>query len=295
MSSQLSHFRIDASADDRTTVWIDVVGRPVNVLWEPVFDDLELLLGEVGHSIPVSKPLVLRSGKPTGFAVGADLKRIAMIESDADIKAFLERGQRVYDRLSRLPMPTVAVIEAACLGGGLELAMACRYRFVADTPRIQLGMPETKLGLIPGWGGTQRLVRLVGIEKGLEMLVKGDSVHVQNAIELGLADASARPEELEQNLNEFLGGLSSTPPRRFETESPKLKEPALNLAAFASFVPTLGSLTPSQLAVVRAVEQGLRISFQAGLDAERNQFFALLMSPDVRTALDRFTNRSSKA
>jgi 3-hydroxyacyl-CoA dehydrogenase / enoyl-CoA hydratase / 3-hydroxybutyryl-CoA epimerase len=295
MSIELTHFRIDSSADNRTTVWIDVAGRPVNVLWESVFDDLELLFNEVGHSVPGNKPLVLRSGKPTGFAVGADLKRIAMIEFDAEIKAFLERGQRLYDRLSRLPMPTVALIEAACLGGGLELAMACRYRFLTDTPRIQLGMPETKLGLIPGWGGTQRLVRLVGIEKALEMLVKGDPVNVRTAIEIGLADASCRPEELEPCLNEFLSGLSSKPPRRFETESPKLKEPTENLAAIAAFVPTLGTLTPSQLAVVRAVEQGLRLSFQAGLDAERNQFFALLMSPDVRTALDRFTNRSSKA
>ena len=197
MSIELTHFRIDSSADNRTTVWIDVAGRPVNVLWESVFDDLEILLNEVGRSVPGNKPLVLRSGKPTGFAVGADLKRIAMIESDAEIKAFLERGQRLYDRLSRLPMPTVALIEAACLGGGLELAMACRYRFLIDTPRIQLGMPETKLGLIPGWGGTQRLVRLVGIDKGLEMLVKGDPVNVQTAIKIGLADASCRPAELE--------------------------------------------------------------------------------------------------
>ncbi len=295
MNIPLTHFRLDLSADHCTVLSMDVAGRSVNVFWEPVFDDLERVLDEVGRSISNVRPLVVRSAKPNGFAAGADLKRIAAIKSDNEVKEFLERGQILFNRLSKLPMPTVAVIEGVCLGGGLEFAMSCRYRFVAETPRIQIGMPETKLGLIPGWGGTQRLVRLVGIENGIAMLVRGNALDAQSAVAIGLADGSAPPDKLVQALEAFLVEIASAPLRNFELQSPKIGDMDANLSQVAVVVSTLGELSVSQQAVVNAVTQGLTISFQSGLDAERNPFFALLSSEEVRASLDRFINRTAKA
>jgi 3-hydroxyacyl-CoA dehydrogenase/enoyl-CoA hydratase/3-hydroxybutyryl-CoA epimerase len=295
MNTALTHFRIERKENDRLVVWLDVAGRSVNVLWEPVFDDLEKVLVEIESSIADTRAVILRSGKANGFAVGADLKRIWAVQSDEEIQAFLQRGQQLYDRWSRLAVPTIAVLESTCLGGGLEFAMACRYRLIVDAPRLQVGMPETKLGLIPGWGGTQRFVRLIGLESGLAMLISGDSVDAQAATQLGLADRIVSADVLQGELDSFVSQVITQPIPDFEHHSLKLGSLEANRQAVELARSKFNPLTPSQASVVRAVEIGLTDSFQAGLDAERNQFYALLISPEVRQALDRFTNRNTKA
>jgi 3-hydroxyacyl-CoA dehydrogenase / enoyl-CoA hydratase / 3-hydroxybutyryl-CoA epimerase len=295
MNTALTHFRIESKENDRLVVWLDVAGRSVNVLWEPVFDDLEKVLDRIESSIADTRAVILRSGKANGFAVGADLKRISAVQSDEEIQAFLQRGQQLYGRWSRLAVPTIAVLESTCLGGGLEFAMACRYRLIVDAPRLQVGMPETKLGLIPGWGGTQRFVRLIGLESGLAMLIGGDSVDSQTATQLGLADRIVSADGLEGELDSFVSRVINQPIPDFEHHSLKLGSLEANRQSVELARSKFNPLTPSQAAVVRAVEIGLTDSFQAGLDAERHQFYALLISPEVRQALDRFTNRNTKA
>jgi enoyl-CoA hydratase/carnithine racemase len=134
--------------------------------------------------------LVIASAKPGIFIAGADLKLLANAPgpNDPAVRAFIERGLRVLEKLEALPFPTCAAIDGAALGGGLEVALACDYRVVSPNPKVQLGLPEVKLGLIPGWGGTQRLPRLVGLEAATTWITSGDSLAVGQAHTSGLID-----------------------------------------------------------------------------------------------------------
>ncbi|MGL4554558.1 MAG: 3-hydroxyacyl-CoA dehydrogenase NAD-binding domain-containing protein, partial [Gemmataceae bacterium] len=136
----------------------------------------------------------VRSGKKTGFLAGADLREFAAIQDPAEAAATSRRGQGVYNRLAALKAPTVAVVHGACLGGGLELALACDYRLVFDRPDTTLGLPEIELGLLPGWGGTMRLPRVVGLEHALQIILAGKRLNAREALAWGLADAVAADE-----------------------------------------------------------------------------------------------------
>ena len=139
--------------------------------------------------------LIVRSGKAGTFLAGADVSEFASIQSAAEATALSEAGQRLFDKLARLRLPTVAMISGACLGGGLELALACDYRVAVDQPRTQLGLPEIELGLLPAWGGTQRLPLVVGLERALQMILGGRRLSAPEALAWGLVDAVARDEQ----------------------------------------------------------------------------------------------------
>jgi 3-hydroxyacyl-CoA dehydrogenase/enoyl-CoA hydratase/3-hydroxybutyryl-CoA epimerase len=147
---------------------------------------------------------VIRSGKKDSFIVGADIDELARIADEDDARAKAEAGKAVFSRLAALSVPTVAVIHGACLGGGLELALACRYRLVTDHPKTSLGLPEVNLGIIPGWGGTMRLPRLVGLPQALTMICAGKPAKGRRAYKIGLADAVAAPPFVEDETRRFI-------------------------------------------------------------------------------------------
>ena len=290
MIPTLKNFRMDTTLDDRITIWIDVADRSVNVLFEPVFDELILIL-EYLSQLGATRPLLFRSAKPKGFAVGADLRRILAIESDSEIQAFLLQGQTALERIEKYPNITIALLQGPCLGGGLELAMACKYRLASDSPETQLGMPESKLGLMPGWGGTQRLIEIVGLDNGLPMLIDGESISCKRALEIHLVDGLLDASHFETAISEFIGQLkhqtvSSSPGQRLPLESHE-KFSKWRAAHFSD-------RTPSQLAICEAVETGLLHSRQAGFQAERELFYALLSSPTVRETLQKFAGGAKK-
>jgi 3-hydroxyacyl-CoA dehydrogenase/enoyl-CoA hydratase/3-hydroxybutyryl-CoA epimerase len=144
---------------------------------------------------PEVKAVVVASGKKDGFIAGAHIDTFQMMKTSADAEALARELQGVYGRLERLGKPVVAAIHGACLGGGLELALACTYRLASDDPRTVLGSPEVQRGLIPGAGGTQRLPRLVGLEAGLDLVLTGKTVKARRARKLGLVDETP-PKEL---------------------------------------------------------------------------------------------------
>jgi len=220
MTPKWKHFRIDISLDDRITVWIDVAERSVNVLFEAVFDELVLILEDLTQLAP-ARPLLFRSAKTKGFVVGADLRRILAIESDAEIQAFLLHGQMALARLEEYPGDTIAFIQGPCLGGGLELAMSCSYRIACDSPETKLGTPEAKLGLMQGWGGTQRLIEIAGVENGLQMLIDGESIGGERALEIHLVDAIMNADRCEPGILEFIGQLAGRQVADFEKPNGK--------------------------------------------------------------------------
>ncbi len=184
---------IERDTDGTLMLRIDVPGRSVNVLNAELLADLDAAFDRLAaeHTAPL---VFVRSGKSSGFVAGADLHEFLDIKTTAEAEAVSARGQKLFDKLAALPMPTVAALHGPCLGGGLELALACDYRLVFDKPNTQLGLPEVELGLLPGWGGTQRLPRIVGLERALQMILGGRRLDAREALKWGLADVIASGE-----------------------------------------------------------------------------------------------------
>lgn len=162
--------------------------KAVNTLGAGMLGELEAALGEV-ESRDDLKVLVIQSGKPGCFVAGADLREIAGITDISEAAAKAGQGQELLNRIEDLKIPSVAIIDGTCLGGGLELALACNYRVVSDGKKTNLGLPETTLGIVPGFGGTYRLPRTVGLEQAVGMILRGKPVNGKKAYKIGLADA----------------------------------------------------------------------------------------------------------
>src|SRR6185295_13427511 len=145
-----------------------------------------------------------------------DLFEVKKMSGD-DMAKYLAQGQAVFNRIERLPMTTVAAINADCLGGGFELALACKYRVAADETSINIGLPETKIGLIPAWGGTTRLPRLIGLTRALPILLGGQTMPPRKALKAGLVDDVVRPEALVSAARRLLNsGTGRRKPGRFD-------------------------------------------------------------------------------
>lgn len=189
------HWRTEQ--DGERIVWLtfDRAERSVNALSREVLEELARLLAEIAQQAPAG--VVIRSGKENGFIAGADVTEFTGLADEGSALALIEQDQAVFDQLERLPVPTLCLISGFCLGGGLELALACRYRIAADTPETQLGFPEVNLGIHPGFGGTVRLTRLIGPLPALELMLTGRSVAGRKAAKLGLVDYAVPERHLE--------------------------------------------------------------------------------------------------
>src|SRR2546430_2239584 len=140
--------------------------------------------------------LIITSAKKSIFIAGADLKTLLQQAQSGDMRAFIAKGQRIFNQLAALKIPTIAAIHGACAGGGYEVTLACDYRIASDDPATRIRLPETTLGLIPAWGGCTRLPRLIGAEKAAEVILNGKLYSAQEALKLGLVDAVAPRDRL---------------------------------------------------------------------------------------------------
>ncbi len=179
-------FRVEVQ-DGIATVLFDIPGEPVNTLSPAVGDEFDGVLTALGKDETV-KAVVFASAKKDSFVAGAKIEMLQAVKTAAEAEALSRSGQAGLNRLERYPKPVVAAIHGACLGGGLEWALACHYRIASDDPRTQLGQPEVQLGVIPGAGGTQRLPRLVGIATALDLLLTGKALKPRKALKIGLVD-----------------------------------------------------------------------------------------------------------
>src|SRR5277367_240413 len=173
--------------DEDGIAWLlfDKKGSSANTLSAPVLTELNAVLDKLERDRP--RGLVIRSAKTSGFIAGADISQFVGVTEPAPIESTLTRGHAVLDRLDRLPLPTVAVIHGYCLGGGLEVALACDFRIAIDD--ASFGFPEVLLGLHPGLGGTVRLTRLINPVQAMTMMLTGKTERARRAKSLGLVDA----------------------------------------------------------------------------------------------------------
>ncbi len=180
------HWHIHTDEDNITWLTLDKVGTSTNVLSVEVIAELDSHLIALAKE-PV-KGLVIQSGKEKGFIAGADIKEFLKVRGTNDAIEMMRGCHTVFDRLEALPFPTVALINGFCLGGGMELVLACRYRIADENPSVRLGLPEVMLGIHPGFGGSMRLPRLIGPVNAMPLMLSGRTVSARAAYKLGMVD-----------------------------------------------------------------------------------------------------------
>jgi enoyl-CoA hydratase/carnithine racemase len=180
---------------------------PANPINLTVLDELEAVLNEFGKDKAI-RALIITGAGERSFSAGFDVKTGGTPEG---AKA-MEKGQVVFSQIEKYPKPVIAAINGFALGGGCELSMACHFRVIADSEKVFMGQPEINLGIIPGWGGTQRLPRLVGKTKALEMLLMATRVGATEALRIGLVTKVSKPEELMKEAKELAKALAKRAP-----------------------------------------------------------------------------------
>ena len=303
--TQARNFRLEV-ADGVATVLIDEPGEPVNTLSPEVGEEFDRLLTGLGKD-PAVKAVVFASGKKDGFIAGAKIEMLQGVKGAADAEKLAREGQAGFDRLERFPKPVVAAVHGACLGGGLEWAMACHYRICSDDPRTQLGQPEVQLGLIPGAGGTQRLPRLVGIATALDLILTGKNVRPRKALAIGLVDEVAPAPLLLEVARRRAAELASGALRRARPAGVKrlgshglaaLKQAALEenflgreilfRQARRQLLEKTRGHYPAPEKALEAVKQGYDKGFPAGLEREARLFGELAVSDVARRLMEIF-------
>ncbi|MCZ6851589.1 MAG: 3-hydroxyacyl-CoA dehydrogenase NAD-binding domain-containing protein [Planctomycetota bacterium] len=216
------------SLDSDRIAWLtfDLPDGKVNKFTASALAELSAMLDQLAAEDAI-KAIVIRSGKEGNFIAGADINELARIKDVRDAKAKSQAGHAVFAKLAALPIPTIAAIHGPCLGGGLEMALACQYRVVTDHPTTSLGLPEVNLGIIPGWGGTQRLPRLIGLTPALKMILTGKPVDGRGAYRMGLADAIAAQVFLKDETRRFINEVLTRQGRREVVRRRRRRQPLL--------------------------------------------------------------------
>jgi 3-hydroxyacyl-CoA dehydrogenase/enoyl-CoA hydratase/3-hydroxybutyryl-CoA epimerase len=192
--STFQHLHLETDSNNILWLKLDVQGESTNILTPEVLDELS----RAGIAIRSHKPagLVICSAKTTGFIAGADVKRFTEVKSTEQALTFIEKGQAVCQQFAELPCPTLAMIDGFCLGGGLELALALDYRIASDNPGTRLGLPEVKLGIHPGFGGTVRSIAKLGVLNAMDIMLSGRLLRPQAALKMGLLDYCVAERQL---------------------------------------------------------------------------------------------------
>ncbi len=199
--NDLKHWRIEREPDGLVWLIFDKAGESTNTLSADALAEFSQALDQFEREPP--QALVIRSGKSAGFIAGANIEEFTRIASAADAHALVRRGWDLYNRLASVPYPTLALIRGHCMGGGTEMALACRYRIAVDEPGTRIALPEVMLGIVPGWGGMLRLPQTIGPVAALDMMLSGRALNAKRARQLGFADECV-PERVMDNAARML-------------------------------------------------------------------------------------------
>ena len=277
--------------DGILVVTIDQPGDAVNKVDRTLGMELERIL-EVTDRDRTIRAVVVTSGKPDIFIAGADIEQFLEFKTEKDAENASRFGQRLFNLLEKSRIPVVAAIHGACLGAGLEFALACRYRICTDHPKTMLGLPEVQLGLVPGAGGTQRLPRLVGARNALDMILTGKNVRAKKALQMGLVDEIVHPAILLdialRRAHELADG--SLKPKRgvakgfagVALDANPIGRTLVYKKARDGVMEKTGGHYPAPLAAIDVVRTGLSHGFEKGLQAEARAFGQMALTPVSR-------------
>lgn len=193
MGRTYQHFKLAIDTNNILWLTVDRAEASANSLSREVFDELNIIVDDIAKQTLAG--VIILSGKSKGFIAGADISQFTHLKTKREAFDLIRQAQLILDKLAALKIPTVAMIKGFCLGGGLELALACRYRVAADTTDTKIGLPEIKLGIHPGWGGTVRLPNLIGVILAMKMILPGAAYDAKKCAKLGIVDCAV-PERL---------------------------------------------------------------------------------------------------
>jgi 3-hydroxyacyl-CoA dehydrogenase/enoyl-CoA hydratase/3-hydroxybutyryl-CoA epimerase len=294
-------FRVESLGDGVAALLFDLPGSKVNKLSAAALMELDGQLERLGRDSSV-RALIIASGKEgsSTFIAGADIEEIAAIRDAAEAREKAARAHAVFDRLDRMPMPTIAVVHGKCLGGGTELILACDFRLATDHPQTSIGLPEVLLGIIPGFGGTQRLPRLIGIQPALDIILNGKSVDARAAFKLGLVDRIAPVPLYRDAALRFAketiaaaGGREFLPRRRRSLgqrliEGTPPGRSLIRLLARRGVRQRTRGLYPAPLRAVEAVIDGFSKPLEDGLKLELDLVASLIAGAPSKRLIDVF-------
>jgi 3-hydroxyacyl-CoA dehydrogenase/enoyl-CoA hydratase/3-hydroxybutyryl-CoA epimerase len=283
-------FRHVIDEDGVLVVTMDVPGERMNTLSRALMSEFESFVSDLEGGLDVAGA-VLVSGKPDSFIAGADIRDFSGIRSAREGEDLSRSAQALLDRLAALALPVVAAIHGPALGGGLELAMACRYRIASDDPRTVVGLPEVMLGLIPGAGGTQRLPRLAGLVTGLDMILTGRTLKSSRARRAGILDEVVPQAILVQAARRAVKGLadgSLRPQRRGIRLHERALRPWIFYKARTAVRRKSGTHYPAPYRALEAVNEGVRHGIRRGLELEARYFGELAVSEVSRALVSVF-------
>ena len=184
----LKNWKLETDADNLAWLWFDRAGQGTNTFSSEALRELGQIADHLASMPP--KGLAILSAKENGFAAGADIEEFTRLKDADEAMVFIRLGNEVFDKIAALAFPTVALIHGFCMGGGTELALACRYRVADDGPKTRIGLPEVMLGIVPGWGGIIRMPPLIGAANALDLMLTGRAIDSRRAKSLGLVDAA---------------------------------------------------------------------------------------------------------
>jgi 3-hydroxyacyl-CoA dehydrogenase/enoyl-CoA hydratase/3-hydroxybutyryl-CoA epimerase len=283
-------FNLESPSPGIVHLVMDHPARRVNVLDVEALDDLGRALDQLSSMSDV-QGLVLRSGKNGSFIAGADVEAIGAITDRDEVLRLVRHAHQVFGRLAALPYPTVAAIDGVCLGGGTELALACDSRIASEEPRTQIGLPEVLLGIVPGFGGSQRLPRLVGLSTALDLILTGRALDARRAEKAGLITRAVPAAWLLEHAHRHLETLARRPAGRrrdlhrprgtgawFVDSTPFGRAMALSRARAMTRART-GGHYPAPVAAIDVIERTLHLPLEAGLEIEASRVSDLVIGP----------------
>lgn len=283
--------RLDV-ADAVATITFDTPDSRANTMGHAVVAEWAALIKELARRQDL-KGLILQSGKPGMFIAGADLRELGSARADPDqTRELVRRGLAVIAAIEALPFPSVALIDGACMGGGLELALGFDFRLAGSNPKCEMGLPEVKIGLFPGWGGTQRLTRLIGPALAAELICAGEAVKADRAKELGIVFDAVPSDRLRDEGLRLLKWAQES--KSWEVARTKKRQPVGLSEEQMSFgyivaktqvmAKTKGQL-PAPVAACDAIFKGANLLLDEGLKVETDLFVPLVGSPVARNLI----------
>lgn len=279
-----SAFTLTVRPDNVAVVTIDVPDEKMNTLKAEFGGQVRAILKQIRENRALLG-VVLISAKTDNFIAGADINMIGRCESAQEAESLARQGQQVMAEIQSLTIPVVAAIHGACLGGGLELALACHARICSDDGRTVLGLPEVQLGLLPGSGGTQRLPRLIGVSTALDMILTGKQLRARQALKAGLVDEVVPHSILLEAAAEYVRkprhDHRRLPVRERILAGPLGRNVLFSMAAKKTAQKTQGNY-PATDKILKVVEIGLAQGLSSGYEAEARAFGELAMTPQSK-------------
>jgi len=281
-------------------IWMDQPGEKVNKISIDLVDKFKIILDSLEDDKTV-RAIVLISRKPDNFIAGADIEKFNDMTSAAEAEMLSRQGHVLLNRMAAFPKPIVAAIHGATLGAGLEVALACHYRIASDDPKTVLALPEVKLGLLPGGGGTQRLPRLVGLQAALDMMLTGKNIYPRQAKKMGLVDDLIHPYGLLQAAKKAALHLADQPFTRKKRQpllakllesTPFTRNVVYKKATELVQKQTWGNY-PAPFKIIECVKAGMEKGPAAGVEAEIKKFGELVVSPQSRELIQIFLSMTA--